>query len=649
MSLYTQRNSLPLWCFTWKKYTLVEDWYELYRDDFDDGVFDDAWTMHGLNADRTIVETAPPGYITIASANNADARWWCNTANVAPKMYMPLDALGPCRITTKLNSMDGDPGGNINDDTFAGIFIGTYPEGLGLAGSKYAYLWGRARDNSAGFAGVRLYRNCGSYVSNPAGCPNCLPHWYRINVDAAGVITFWWSDDGAVWTQYEHPVATPFSVAGYDIASSFVGLCGKNIDANENFSAQFEYFLIEVFEKRSPTEEECYAPIDTRADAVFYDGYVKSMSNLKRAVDDKTGLFQIADMNLTLQNANKYFSEKLTNSILKNQEVVMYHTWTDEPEANKSHVITLIVENHSIKGPDFLVQLKDISQKYFTKKIPEDICTSEDFPDIHPDHEGRPKPEVLGNATLDAGHEHEGAVQAVYVDTATGRFIAANRPLHNITEVFLDDGAPGAYIWYVADGNTYIHFIIPPTDEVVTFNAEGYMRAAWDSGNGYIENPAYVILFYLRFIMGMPASLIDTPAFAALAAYYEDVGEAESCYLVIQDREDAMEILRQLFFTAGAKGWINMDGAFTAERKDIDDWEIANTDYHIFEQTDLIGPSHRQWNLAEAINTITAQFGYMPWQDLYVGARSEDRDNRYESRMERDILDRRARRRRWQR
>jgi len=646
MSLYTQRNSLPLWCFTWKKYELVEAWYEHFRDDFDDGVFDDEWTMHGLNADRTIIETAAPGYVTIASANNADARWWCTAMNQAPKMYVPLGVLGPCMITTKINLMDGDPAGDINDSTFAGIFIGTYPEGLQGAAADaddFAWLWGRFRSDAA-CTGLRVQNNCGSKDCNVPGA-NLLPRYFRIYVDAAGTISFWHSTtnpDGGIWpddwTQFTHG-GNPFTITNYNIASSFVGLFGKNIDGNGNFSAQLEYFLIEVYEARSPTEEECYAPIDTRADAVFYDGYVKSMSNLKRAVDDKTGLFQIADLNLTLQNATKYFSSKLTNRILKNQEVVMYHAWTDEPEANKSHIITLIVEDHSIKGPDFLVKLKDISQKYFTKKVPEDICTLEDYAHIHADHEGRPKPEVLGNATLGGGHEHEGAVQAVYVDTVNGRFIAANRPLYNITQVFLNDVAAG-YTWFVADGDTYIDITgAAPTDEIVSFNAEGYSRGAWDSANGYIENPAYVILFYLRFIMGIPASLIDIPAFAALAAYYVDVGEDKSCYLVIQYREDAMETLRQLLFTAGAKGWINMAGQFTIERKDVDDWEIANTDYHIFEQTDLIGSPHRKWNLTAAVNTITAQFGYVPWQRLYAGARSEYRDNRYEQDMEEDIID----------
>jgi len=629
MSLYTQRNSLPLFCFNWKKYELVEAWYEHYRDDFDDGVFDDEWTMHGLGVDKTIEEDAIAETVTIEVANNTQALWWCNLEhqNKCPKMYIPLGVLGPCRITTQLNSYA------INDDTLAGIFIGTSPTGWGAAGSNLAFLWGRWE----GANHARVQSNCGSGdIMAIAGGAPYFPTLLQIRIDADNKITFWLNPNGAGWQQYTDTIHGWTEISGYDIANSYVGLFAKNIVAvaPTDIAAPFEYFLIEVYEARSPTEEECYAPIDTRskASSVFYDGYVKSMSNLKRAIDDKTGLFQIADLNLTLQNATKYFSSKLTNRILKNQEVIMYHAWTDEAEANKSHFMTFIVEDHSIKGPDFLVKLKDISQKYFTIKVPKDICTSDDYPNIHADYEGWVKPEVLGVASVGAGHEHQGAVQAVYVDTTTGRFIAANRPLHDITEVYLDDAlqnTPGDYTWFVMDGDTYIDFGVAPTDEVVSFNAEGYSRGAWDSVNGFIENPAYIILFYLRFIMGIPASLIDIPAFTALADYYEAVGEEKSCYLVLQERQDAMEVLRQIVFTAGAKGWINMDGEFTAARKDTDDWTIANTDYHIFEQTDLIGSPHRKWNLTAAINTITSQFGYIPWQRLYAGATSEYRDNRY--------------------
>jgi len=139
MSIRTQRNSLPLLCLDFKKTLLVTDWYEYWRDDFDDGIIEPEWITHGLNVDRTIVEAGD--ILTIASANNADARWWCGVTNVAPKIYVPLEVIGPCRITTKLNSFDDDPGvlnASCNDDTMAGIFIGTHPEDLNGVGDHYA-------------------------------------------------------------------------------------------------------------------------------------------------------------------------------------------------------------------------------------------------------------------------------------------------------------------------------------------------------------------------------------------------------------------------------------------------------------------------------------------------------------------------------
>jgi hypothetical protein len=98
-----------------------------------------------------------------------------------------------------------------------------------------------------------------------------------------------------------------------------------------------------------------------------------------------------------------------------------------------------------------------------------------------------------------------------------------------------------------------------------------------------------------------------------------------------------MEVLRELLFTGGAKGFMAMDGKFNVQRKNICNWEIASTDYHIFEQIELFGSPHRQWNLTSAINTVNVEYGLIPWQNLYTGAKSEYRDNRYEQPMEDDI------------
>ena len=646
VSVRTQRNSLPLICLDFKKTLLVEDWYEYFLDDFDDAIMRPEWTTHGTNTNRTIEEAGD--VLTIALANNADGRWWCALFNTAPKIYLPLNVIGPCRITTKINSMGGDPAGDINDDTFAGIFIATDPEIASAVAGK-AWLWGRFRDDSA-CTGIRVQSNCSSKDCNLAGA-NHLPRWFRIDIDSDQVITFWHSADGSAWTQFTHG-GNPWSISGYDIENSYVGLFGKNIDGNEDFSAEFEYFLIEVYEAQHPIEVECLAPIDTRAPETFYHGRIKQMSSLKRAVDDKTGLFQIADMSITLANEDKHYSQKMASQFLKNQEATLYHAWTEEAEALKTEIIKLIVEDHSMQGPDFIIKFKDITQKYFTKKIPENICTKDDFPWIHPDHEGRCMPEILGNASLSDVYEQPGAVEAVYVNTTGPTFwclAAAGTITIPTDEVWIGTTQKTEGTQYnvvYESGHTYIQFLAgqDPGDETISFNAHGYSIPAWDSVNGYVQNLAYIIQYLLRFIMDIPHALVNSPSFLTLAGYYEDMGVEENGYLILQDRVDAMEVLRQLLFTGGAKGFMALDGKFEVARKNICNWTITpGGPAHIFEQVDLFGSPHRKWNLTSAVNTVNAQFGFIPWQNLYKGAKSEYRDNRYERPMEDDIRNREPR------
>ncbi len=657
MSVRTQRNSLPLLCVDFKKTLLVTDWYEYFLDDFDDAIIRPEWTTYGLSANKTIVEASD--IITIAVTNNVEARWFCGI-NVGPKMYFPLEIIGPCRITTKLISMPPDPGATSPEETYAGIFIGTDPTGTDPASPPYtAYRWGRY--NTAGGDDMRVRDNCGSEAAMLDCSSGCLPKWLRIIVDADQVITFWYSNTGVEgsYVQYESPAATLYSISGYDIPDCYVGIFAQNQDGNANLSATFEYFLIEKYEAQHPIEVECLAPIDTRAPTTFYDGRIKQLSSLKRAIDDKTGLFQIADMSLTLANEDKHYSQKMASRFLKNQEAILYHAWTEEPDADKIEVIKLIVEDHSMKGPDFIVKFKDITQKYFTKKVPENLCTKEGvdgvdaFPDIHPEYEGWEMPEILGNASLSAAYEHPGAVQAVYVDTAGPPYrCLASAGLITIPtdEVWIGDvqkTTPAQYTVVQAGGRTYIHFAAgqDPGDETVAFNAHGYSVPIWDSANGYIQNLSYIIQYYLRFLMDIPHVLVNSPSFVTLAGYYEDMGVAENGYLILQEREDAMEILRQLLFTGGAKGFMAMDGKFNVQRKNICNWEIDSNEQHIFEQIDLFGSPNRKWNLTSAINTVNVNFGLIPWQDLYTGAKSEYKDNRYERPMEDRIRrDRRLRR-----
>ncbi len=193
---------------------------------------------------------------------------------------------------------------------------------------------------------------------------------------------------------------------------------------------------------------------------------------------------------------------------------------------------------------------------------------------------------------------------------------------------------PGDYSVVYAGGYTWIDFVADQGDATIAFNAQGYSVPAWDSANGYIQNLAYIIQYFLQYLMEIPSSLIDGASFATLAAYYVDLGVDESGYLIIQDEVDGMELLRELLFTGGAKGFMAKDGKFDVERKDLTNWDITSLDQYLFDQVDLFGSAQRKWNLTKAVNTVKARFGFIPWQRLFTGAKDEYRDNFFERPME---------------
>lgn len=227
----------------------LQEGAEIWCDDFCDVSLDAAWTTHGLDANKTItLNNTPPCWATISIINGVEGRWWCNNAawNLCPKMYVPLGIIGPCRITTKLRSY------TVNDDTQAGIFIGTHPTTPGAIGTNYAYVFGRHRDDSAALSfKYRVQTNCSSFHTDDGGVPY-LPVWLRIQIDAAQDIRFKYSQDGIAWQPYIERGEAPapdveLVISGYDIPNCFVGLHAKNIEGNTNIAAPFEYFCIESF------------------------------------------------------------------------------------------------------------------------------------------------------------------------------------------------------------------------------------------------------------------------------------------------------------------------------------------------------------------------------------------------------------------
>lgn len=379
-----------------------------------------------------------------------------------------------------------------------------------------------------------------------------------------------------------------------------------------------------------------YAPMDIRAPTRFYHGMLKSVSTVQRSIDDLTGLFRMADMSAVVDNSTMEFSKILAGTeYFKNQVTKLYHFWADEPERLRQHIMSFIVEDHSIKGVDFKLKFKDIALKYFEKKLPTNICTSADFANIHPDYEGNPMPEILGLATLTTG-ENLGAVKAIYTDTALFRYLAAAGLLLSVPQVYSDNvlmATPGDYSITVVGGRTYIDFVGDQGENTVSFNAQGYQSGEWDSVNGYIQNPSYVMLYFLRDILGVPLDMLDIGSFDELATMYVNMGVEESGKLIIQRRDDAMEILRQLLFSFGAKGFMALGGKFKVGRKDISNY--SSTDF-LSDQNDALDQAENKQNLTKAMNVSKDRFDYIPWLRLFKNAVEASRPT-YPEEIEDDI------------
>lgn len=363
-----------------------------------------------------------------------------------------------------------------------------------------------------------------------------------------------------------------------------------------------------------------YAPIDVRAPTRFYHGMLKSLSSIQRSLDDRTGLFRMADMSAVIDNSTMEFSKILAGTeYFKNQIAKLYHFWADEPERLRQHIISLIVEDHSIKGVDFKIKFKDIAMKYFERELPANICTSADYPDIQPDHEGKSMPEVLGECVVDATFEHPGAIEAVHVSTIPPyQYLLSSGVLNAVTAVYVDDvlQAPASYA-FIPGTPSLLNLANDQGDKRVTFNTEGYSFAVWDSVNGYIQNPAYIMLYFLRYILGIPLSMLDVESFDDLANIYINMGAETSGKLILQIVDEALETLRQLLFSFGAKGFMALGGKFRVGRKDISNY---STNTFLSDQNDALSQAEIKQNLTKAMNVSKDNFNYIPWQKIFLSA-----------------------------
>ena len=368
--------------------------------------------------------------------------------------------------------------------------------------------------------------------------------------------------------------------------------------------------------------KEHYAPLDTRATATFWDGRVLGLSSLTRSIDDRTGLFNISDVNVELANQDKHFSKLLANYFCKGQIASIAHGRGSEPEAWHETVFFAMVDDYNLRGPGFDAKLKDYAQKYLKGQQPRYIVTREEYPDCKDAAVGAGIQELVGRHYFAAGSA-PGAIQAHCTDENLFIYICARGPLHAILNVYADGTAvnPANYVAFIdAAGRQYIQFNGDQEDKKITFNCEGYMFGLWDSANGYIQNPAYVIAFYWAMLLEIPINFIDMDAVDAMATAFDDAGLGEIGKLHIVSLEEKGAILQKLLFSFGVKYWQTKEGLLTIGRKDI---ASLATSIFIHAQIEVQDIPDRAYNLESAVNLVKAYYNHFPAADLYEGSIEE--------------------------
>jgi hypothetical protein len=367
-----------------------------------------------------------------------------------------------------------------------------------------------------------------------------------------------------------------------------------------------------------------YAEIDTRATNTFWDGRILSLSSVERTLDDESGLFTISDMNVMMANTDMEFSRMLASYFIKNQPVEVFFAWANQPEAFKRFLCRMLVDDVEMLGTKTGFKLRNIFQKYFEARVPKYICTIEEFANIHPDEIGKPMPEVLGRVSHTTG-DSPGAVRAIYVDTTDFTYLAARGSLHAVLQVYGDGAAidPADYAVFYADGGrTYIQFDNDQGSKKITYNAEGYMYADWDSVNGYVQNPAFILAFYIAFMVELTEDDVDVESFFDLAEVYTAMGVEEAGYLIIQDEQDPWQLFGELLFTYGAKAWPSKEGLLTVGRKDLSNYASS---IYLWTQIDTLDFPSRPLNLNTAINFVKARWAYYPTANQYNGTKEASR------------------------
>jgi len=374
--------------------------------------------------------------------------------------------------------------------------------------------------------------------------------------------------------------------------------------------------------------DRSYAPKDIYATSKFYDGRLKEISGLKRAINDETGVFISSDMNAKLVNVDKEFSKLLAQYYFKNEPVEMFAAFKDYPESFKTQFFRGFVEDHSLKGGEFDVSIRDLTTVFFQRKVPFYRITKEEYPNAHTSAIGRPMQEVIGQLSYIAT-EASGAMEAFLIDTTLHRYLAARGSLKSITQVYKDGALvnPVDYaIVYADGGRTYIDFTMDQGEAKITYNCEGYMYETWNSVNGYIQHPVYVFLFYLMLIVGLPVNCVDFESFETVKDILDDLDPAiaTSGYLGLMEEQDAMGVTQEFCQTIGGSLFPDHYGRLKLAMKDISN---ISTSKFIIAGIDTIDHPQQDWNLTSAVNRAKVSWNYIPAASRFLESKEKERED----------------------
>jgi hypothetical protein len=381
---------------------------------------------------------------------------------------------------------------------------------------------------------------------------------------------------------------------------------------------EFEHLGVSIF--------KYVAPIDTRANEVFYDGEILNMSSLKKSINERTGTPAISDMSVQLANHHKEWSKIAAQYDIKNKFVSIYHAAKGGFELDKTLCATMIIDDYEVIGTKFNVFLKDITRKYFDKKLPEFLILEDDYPNADENALGKGQPEILGHNTLTTG-DAPGACEALKVDGTAKRYMCSRGSLKEIEEVYssaaLQYEGTDYEVVYAEGGKTFLDFYVDQEKKKITFNCKGYIYAAWMSDEGYVQCPVYIALFALAFLIKIPVELIDLDSFNDLHDYFVDKGAEKTGKLVISDTESIDEVLKQYLFTFGIKLFVGNEGKLKVNMKRVEDYQSS---YYIFEQLDCKSAPILTPNLRKAANHLRWRGDFIPASRLYKKAGSLSHD-----------------------